>query len=246
MSLKPLPINTAYTVHEILIPSKGKKYRFRPFLVKEHKMLMIAQTSEDNMTMLNTLKAIIGSCCVEDDPPLDVDSLATFDFEYLLIKLRSISVDTSVTLNVTCDDSHSGFPEETRTTQIQLNLDDIEIVGIQQYSTKVKLSDDLFVIMKLPTLSMVDSIPEPNDYEGNLKKVAQQIDKICTTEEVFDVSEYSLSDMEQWLEQLTEEQLQNLLQYFNSIPYCRIKVEWTCPHCGKRNVRYIEGISYFF
>ena len=100
--------------------------------------------------------------------------------------------------------------------------------------------------MKLPTLSMVDSIPEPNDYEGNLKKVAQQIDKICTTEEVFDVSEYSLSDMEQWLEQLTEEQLQNLLQYFNSIPYCRIKVEWTCPHCGKRNVRYIEGISYFF
>lgn len=246
MSLRPLPANTAYTIYEILVPSKGKKYRFRPFLVKEHKMLMIAQSSADNMVMLNTLKSIISNCCVEDNPSLDVDSLATFDFEYLLIKLRSISVDTNVTLNVTCSDLHDGYPEETRTTQIQLNLDNIEIVGIDQYSTKVKLSDDLFVIMKLPTMAMIDSIPEPNDYEGNLKKVAAQIDKIFNNDEVFDVSEYTIDDLEQWLEQLTEDQLQNLLKYFNSIPYCQIKVEWTCPHCGKRNIRYIKGISYFF
>lgn len=244
MSLKPLPINTAYTVHEILIPSQGKKLRFRPFLVKENKMLMIAQASEDTTQMLETLKAIIGSCCVEEHP-LDVDKLATFDFEYLLIKLRSISIDHNVELNVTCSDPHSGFEQSTRTTQLLLDLDNIEIVGLENYSTKVKLSDDLFVIMKVPSLEMLDSIPDIENYKDNLSMVAAQLDKICTTEEVFDCSEYSLEQVEQWLEQLTSTQLENLLAYFQSIPYCRIKVEWTCPHCGKRNVRYIEGITYF-
>lgn len=244
MSLKPLPINTAYTVHEILIPSLGKKLRFRPFLVKENKMLMIAQASEDNMQMLNTLKAIIASCCVEEQP-LNVDQLATFDFEYLLIKLRSISVDSNVELNVTCSDPHSGFDQSTRTTQLLLDLNNIEIVGLENYSTKVKLSDDLYMIMKVPSLDMIENIPESTDYEGNLSNVAAQLDKICTQEEVFDCSEYSLDQVEQWLEQLTSAQLEKLIEYFQSIPYCRIKVEWTCPHCGKRNVRYIEGITYF-
>ena len=245
MSLKPLPINTAYTIHEILVPSLGKKLRFRPFLVKENKMLMIAQQSGDTEQMFNTLKGVIGSCCVED-PPLDVDNLATFDMEYLLIKLRSISIDNIVTLSVTCDDPHNGYPEETRKTEINLNLDDIEIVGLDKYNTKVKLSDDLYVIMKMPTLSMLDTIPQPGDYQGNLEKVALQIDKICTADEVFDVSEYTNEQLEQWIEQLTEEQLEKFLEYFQNIPYCRIKVEWTCPHCGKRNIRYIEGVSYFF
>lgn len=246
MALKPLPTNTSYTVHEILIPSKRKKYRFRPFLVRENKMLMIAQASEDTTEMLNTLKAIIQNCCLED-PPLDVDQLATFDFEYLLIQLRSISVDNMVNLTVTCDDEHSGFPPETRTTQVQLDLQNIEVVGLEKYNTQVKLSDDLYVIMKLPTLGMLTSLPQPTDYQGNLEKVGAQIDKICTADgEVFDASEYTTEQIESWLEQLTEQQLQALVEYFDSIPYCRIKVEWSCPHCGKRNVRYIEGISYFF
>lgn len=245
MSLRPLPQNTAYTIHEILVPSMRNKLRFRPFLVKENKMLMIAQASEDIGEMINTLKGIIGNCCVEQTP-LDVDSLATFDLEYLLIQLRCISIDQMINVSVTCDDPHSGFDPSTRQTEIQLNLQDVEIVGLDKYDTKVKLSDDLYVIMKVPTLNMLQSIPQPNDYEGNLQKVAMQIDKICTPDEVFEGSEYSTDQLEQWLEQLTETQLENLLKYFSSIPYCRIKVEWTCPHCGKRNIRYVEGISYFF
>lgn len=245
MALKPLPINNAYTVHEILIPSQGKKLRFRPFLVKENKMLMIAQASEDVDEMLETLKAIIQSCCLEEKT-LDVDKLATFDFEYLLVMLRSISIDQSIDLNVTCDDPHEGYPEQTRTTQIRLDLSNIEVVGIKDYTTKVKLSDDLYVLMKLPTIGLLDCIPTHVSFEDDLKRLASQIDKICTAEEVFDVSEYSTDDIENWLEQLTEQQLENLVKYFNSIPFCRIKVEWTCPHCGKHNVRWIQGISHFF
>ena len=96
------------------------------------------------------------------------------------------------------------------------------------------------------TLQMIETMPLPGDYQGNLENVAWQIDKICTTDEVFDVSEYTNQQLEQWIEQLTEEQLEKFFEYFQNIPYCRIKVEWTCPHCGKRNIRYIEGISYFF
>jgi len=245
MSLKALPVNTAYSVHQILVPSLGKKLRFRPFLVKENKMLMIAQASENVDTMIDTLKQIIANCCVESEP-LDVDNLATFDLEYLLVKLRVISVDDSITLEVTCDDPHDGYDEKTRKTRVHLNLDDIEIVGLKDYTRKIKLSDDLYVLMKLPSLGMLNNIPEGNDIDANLSKLGAQIDKICTSEEVFDASEYTPAEILNWLLGLTETQLANLLKYFENIPYCRIKVEWTCPHCGKRNIRYIEGLSYFF
>lgn len=242
---RPLPTNTSYTVHTIKIPSTGRQVKFRPYLVRENKMLMIAQQSQDNRVMLDTLKEIIRSCCV-DDHPVDVEKLATFDFEYLLVKLRSISVDSHVEVNVVCQDHHDGFDPKTRDATILLDLDNIEVVGIDQYSTKVKLDDDLVVLMKQPSLDMIDSVPNDDDFQGNLKLVANQIDKICQGEEVYDSSEYSTDQLLQWLEQLTGQQLGKLLDYFNHIPYCRIKLEWTCPHCGKRNVRYIEGISYFF
>lgn len=243
--LKPLPTNTSYTVHEILIPSMGKKLRFRPFLVKENKALMIAQASNDQLVMLNTLKSIVASCCVEQQP-LDVDQLATFDFEYLLIRLRSISVDNNVTLNVVCEDPHDGMPEQSRTSQVLLNLDNIEVIGLEKYKTKIRLSDDLFVLMKKPTMEMLEEQEEVTDYESNIHHVMKQIDKICTDDEVYDVSEYTEQQLLDWIDGLTDTQLQNMLEYFNTIPYCRIKVEWTCPVCGKRNVRYIEGVSSFF
>lgn len=243
--LKPLPSNTSYTVHEILIPSMGKKLRFRPFLVKENKSLMIAQASNDQMIMLNTLKSIVASCCVEDTP-IDVDQLATFDFEYLLIRLRSISVDNNVTLNVVCEDQHDGYPEQSRTTQVLLDLNNIEVIGLDKYRTKIELSDDLFVLMKKPMMGMLEDVEESTDYESNLHRVMKQIDKICTAEEVFDASEYTDQMLLDWIDGLTDTQLQNMLSYFETIPYCRIKVEWTCPVCGKRNVRYIEGVSSFF
>lgn len=243
--IKPLPPNTSYIVHEFLVPSMGKKLRFRPFLVKENKALMIAQSSNDQMVMLNTLKTIIASCCVEDQP-IDVDQLATFDFEYLLIKLRSISIDNNVTLNVTCADLHDGMDPQTRVSQVLLDINNIEVIGLEKYKTKIKLSDDMFVLMKKPTMSMVDNITAATDYESSIRRVMHQIDKICYDEEVYDIGDYSEQQLLDWIDGLTESQLQSMLEYFDSIPYCRIKVEWTCPVCGKRNTRYIEGVSSFF
>ncbi len=243
--LKPLPTNNSYTVHEILVPSLNKKLRFRPFLVKDNKALMIAQNSGDIDIMLDTLKSIIQSCCVESEP-LDADKLATFDFEYLLIKLRSISVDPRITLNVKCQFEHSGMDPKTRDHQVMMDLNSVEVVGLEQYKTKIDLGDGLYVLMKQPTMDMIDNVPDPTDYEGNLRKVLVQIDKICTEDEVYDVSEYTEEMLLDWIGDLTDTQLEKLVGYFRSIPYCRIKVEWTCPVCGQRNIQYIEGISYFF
>lgn len=245
MAIKPLPVVQNYTVHQILIPSLHRKYRFRPFLVKENKMLMVAQASNDVTVMLDTLKAIVANCCVETEP-LDVDKLVTFDFEYLLIKLRAISIDNRVEMNVTCSDPHDGFDEATRKTTVLLDLNSIEVVGLKDYSPKVVLDDDLVVIMKQPTIETITNIPSADDYQGNLAIVGAQIDKICTADEVFLGSDYTQEQLEQWLEMLTSDQLAKLQHYFDTIPYCRIKVEWTCPHCGTRNIRYLEGVSSFF
>ena len=245
--MKQLPINTGYTVHEILVPSLGKKLRFRPFLVRENKALMIAQSSENVIEQLNTLKSIVQATCVEDQT-LDVDKLTTFDFEYLLIMLRSISIDKNITLKVTCDndEAHEGMEDQPRETNVLLDLTTVEVVGLKDYNPKVKLSDDLMVIMKITNVEMLDNLPNNNDIEQDLKAVSMQIDKICTTEEVFDASEYTPEQMLDWIENLTQQQLNNLLDYFKHIPYCRLRVEWTCPTCGKKNIQYIEGISYFF
>ena len=217
MSLKKLPTNNGYTIHQILVPSLGKKFRFRPFLVKENKALMVAQGSGDPNQILDTMRAIIESCCVEKDG-IDGDKLATFDFEWLMVKLRSISIDDKITVNVICDDPHEGRSPETRKQQLLVDLDNVELVDIDKYNPRVELSKNLVVM----------------------------IDKIYSDEEVYDMSEYSDEDIVDWISNLTESQFDKLFAYFDHIPYCRLVIEWTCPVCGKKNIRTVEGTENFF
>lgn len=248
----PKPIN--YSIHEILIPSIGKKLRFRPFLVKEYKALTIAEGSKDPREMLNTLKGIIQSTCLEKTP-IDVDNLATFDFEYILIKLRSISVGSNVQLSIKCQhpEAHEGMDADSLQCDVMLDLNNIEVVGLKDYKTKIKLSDDCVVIMKKPTVELVDQLArieqEGDDYEFIVERLAKQIDKIATGEEVFEVAdnpEFNIDEVRDWIDNLTEEQYSKLNDYFKTIPYCRIKIEWTCPVCGNSNTIYIQGLDYFF
>lgn len=245
MSLKKLPTNNGYTIHQILVPSLGKKLRFRPFLVKENKALMVAQGSGDPNQILDTMRAIIESCCVEKDG-IDGDKLATFDFEWLMVKLRSISIDDKITVNVICDDPHEGRSPETRKQQLLVDLDNIELVDIDKYNPRVELSKNLVVMMKVPTIDTVKNLPTGDDVDDSIKRIAMQIDKIYSDEEVYDMSEYSDEDIVDWISNLTESQFDKLFAYFDNIPYCRLVIEWTCPVCGKKNIRTVEGTENFF
>ena len=247
-----IPLPTDYTVFRFLIPSMGIEKKFRPFTVKENKALLAAQSTDEETVMLDTLIQIINNCCV-DNEPIDAAALALFDIEYLLIKLRGISIGEESTLLIECSDPHDGFTESTRQNEVVMSLDNIEVQGLDQYSTKIRLSNDMVVNMKVPTIELAKKLKSV-ELDASLDvmldvvthNISVLIDNICTVDEVIEASSCTVNDIREWLESLTDEQFLKLYRYFSSIPKCRIKIEWTCPHCGKRNLHYVEGMSYFF
>ena len=245
-----IPLPTDYTVYRFLIPSLGVEKRFRPFTVKENKALLTAQSVDDHNVMMDTLKVIINSCCLDD---IDVDSLALFDAEYLLIKLRAISIGNESSLILTCPDPHDGHPEKTRQSEVFVDLDNIEVVGLDKYKSTIRLSDSMMVKLNPPTLDLIKKLKQLPDnatfeqrFEIAVHNIRALMKSIVTEDEVIEIAECSAREVHEWLESLTEDCFALLHDQLQNIPYCRIKIDWVCPFCGKRNVRYLEGLSYFF
>lgn len=250
--MKNLPVND-YTIYTFKIPSTGEEKRFRPFVMKENKALLIAQASEDDNIMLNTLKSVLQSTCMDD---IDVDALSSFDCEYLLIKLRSISISDSVMVTFMCNgDSEKHDTQKSREYTTKLDLGKIEVVGLDKFSLDIKMSENLYVKMKLPTLETIRKITsfsngnnsDEDVFDALIPIVASLIDYIADGEEVIRIDdEVSNEELIEWIEQLTQDQFDKLITFCKSIPYCRTIVEWDCPLCGHHNVRVISGISSFF
>jgi len=240
-----IPSNS-HPTYEILIPSLNKKFKFRPFLMKENKALMLAQVSEDDTIILNTLKEVVKSCCLDE---IDVSKLAIFDFEFILCHLRSISVGNRVVLRLECDgesEAHDANPE-SREANVVLNLENVEVSGIDSFTYDLHLSPELMVHMKPPFLEdFIKHRNEENTIEKGMRIVANQIDKIYTKEETIECSEHSTEEIIEWIESLTLEQYEILASWFANIPEAVIKVEWDCPTCGKHNVRLLKGFLDFF
>ena len=244
--MKTLP-TSEYPIYTILIPSLKRECRFRPLIVKEEKALMIAQAEENNKLMLETLRSVIGSCLMETD--VDVDELSLFDCEYLLVKLRAISIGEEVTVMLKCSDPHEGH-EQSRLFGVACNLNNVKVIGLENYNPNVKINDNLMVHMVAPTIdSMLFATEETEDiseYEKNFRLVASLIKEIITKDEVIDCSEFSVDEMCEWLEGLPADGYEKILNFFNNLPRVVLQVEWDCPYCGKHNVRLLSGLSVFF
>lgn len=241
-----------YTIYTFKIPSTGEEKRFRPFLVKENKALMIAQATEDELVMIETLKNIIQGTCMDD---IDVEQLATFDCEYLLLMLRSVSMGDTVELYFYCDaennEFHKSEDDENRKVIIPFNLGEVSIENIEGYSRDLRLSDTLMLRMAIPNLTMVRKISELKEGDGiddYIKVIASSIEQIITDEEMINLADGEISNEElvEWLEMLTQEQFDIIINFFKNIPFCCMEVKWKCPVCGKENVRKVGGLLSFF
>lgn len=230
------------------IPSQNmKEYRFRPFRMRENQALLAAESTDDEVTMVETLKQVIRVCCLDD---LDVDNLACWDIEYLLLKLRSVSIVNTVDYYFYCEDeeAHKADPDSARQL-IRLNLDNVEVVNGDKYTNEIQLADDYVLVMKTPTLQLIedmDAVRESDQFNAIINVVAHTLDKLITKHEVIDFSEFSIQEVVDWLMDLSGEMYQKILDFYADLPYCRIKVEWTCPVCGKKNVQYVNGFLNFF
>jgi ribosomal protein L44E len=235
-----LPLNTS-PVYRLKVPSTGIDINYRPFLIKEEKMLLIAQQSEDPLVMVESLKDVIASCVKSD---INVESLATFDLEYIFTQIRAKSVGEHVDLTLMCDTC----VDEKAQSNVTIDLTKIQVEKPEGHTNKISLYDDVGIVMKYPTFDVLKKLESVNvsDLEEVFDVVVKCIDSVYTTDEVFHASEQTPEELMEFLNNLSSEQFANVQKFFETMPRIKYNIEYDCPVCKKHHVKSLEGLSNFF
>jgi hypothetical protein len=235
-----LPVQNT-PIYNLEIPSTKEKFKFRPFLVKEEKALMLAQQSEDVDVMTDTLKSIIESCAKSK---IDVDSLATFDLEYIFCQIRAKSVGEVIDLIFSCDDCD----DPKAAVKISFDVTTINVKYKEGHEKKIKLFDDVGIVMKYPNIKTLNKLltTDLTDTGAVTKTIAECIDFIYNSEEVFYAKEQSVEDLVEFINNLTTEQFSRIENFFATMPRMEEPVKYSCPVCKKEHDKILTGLSNFF
>lgn len=223
-----------HPTYSLSIPSTKQKVSIRPFTVQEEKLLLMARQSENADDAINTIKQIITNCVIE---PIDVDKLATFDIEYLFIKLRAKSVGEVVELDYK-------DPETDESIKFKINLDDIEIKYKENHNNKFNISNDIGVVMRYPTLGELKQIENDAYADKSVTNILSKcIDKIYDNETVY--SDYTESELIEFINSLPMESMVKIREFFETMPSLEhhVKVK---NKAGKEISVELKGINNFF
>jgi hypothetical protein len=211
---------------DVTIPSTKKDAKFRPFLVKEEKILLIAQSGGSKREMVNSLKQVINNCVTMlDGTDVDVDALTTFDLEYIFLKIRSKSVENVVKLKYL---DH----EDEKEYEFEVRLDDIAIKYSPDHSNKVKINDDIGIVLRYPTASIINTFDKEEDEdlsetEISIAMVKHCIDKIYDKEQVYLVSECAPGELDEFIDSMNVKAFEGIQKFFESMPTMYHKIEYT-------------------
>ena len=237
----PLP-KIATPVYELELPSTGQTIEYRPFLVKEEKVLVIALESEDTKQITTAIKNVIKNCIKTKD--IKVENLPTFDIEYLFLNIRGKSVGEMIEVNVTCpDDGVTQVP-------IKINLDDIQVQKNEEHTNRIKVDDSIMMEMKYPSLDQFIKnnfdFDEKNAMDQSFDLIATCIDKIFTEDEVWAVEDCSKKEIVEFLEQMNSSQFKEIEKFFETMPKLSHSIKVKNPKTKKENEVVIEGLAGFF
>ena len=240
----PLPkINTP--TYELTLPSNRKKVRYRPFLVREEKILVLALESEDQKQITDAIIQIIGDCLITKN--IDVTKLPTFDIEYLFLNVRSKSVGESVEVNITC-------PDDGKTkVETSINIDDIKVVKSKDHKLIVQLDEKYSMKLKYPSLDQFIEnnfdfeMAEPNEsVSAAMSMLSSCIDMIYDQEESWDASESTKEELDEFIDQLNTKQFQQVEEFFRTMPKLSHTLKVTNPQTGVESEVVLEGLASFF
>lgn len=221
--------------YELTLPSTGEKVEYRPFLVREEKVLMIAQATGDQMDILRAVESIISDCTFGK---LEPKTLPFFDIEYVFLKLRSKSIGSKVEVQVLCPDD-----EETKVT-IEIDLETVECERNVEHTTDIKISDTIGVIMDYPRVDAMSI--DSSDTEAAFDLIASCIKQIYDADNVYDKADMDKKELNEFVESMSHEQFQKLQSFFETMPRVKKKVKVKNPKTGVSGHVVLEGMSNFF
>ena len=236
----PLP-KISTPSYELTLPSNGKKIKYRPFLVREEKILIMALETEDPKQITDAVVQILDSCILTRG--VKVQKLATFDIEYLFLNIRSKSVGESITVNVTCPD------DEKTSVEMSIDLETIKVKKNKSHQDTIKLDDNLSLKLKYPSMDQFieNNFEVGNETIGNTMKVITScIDMIYNEEESWNASESTKKELEDFIDQLNTKQFKLIENFFDTMPKLSHKVKVKNPKTDVESTILLEGLAAFF
>ena len=237
--------------YSLTLPSTGKEYKYRPFLVKEEKILLIAMESEDEKQIIDATVNIIKNCIVGE---IDIDDLPIFDIEYIFLQLRGKAKGEILELKYTCPKCKGQIP-------LAINIDEIKVEKKDGHSNKIELTDDVGVVMKYPNIEiqkkLTDIAKNTTEIEGLFETITNCVDYIYDEESTYPAKDHTKKELHDFLESINDEQFQKISKFFETAPSLKHEIELHCKNkvkgkgkekkeCGYKETTMLEGLNSFF
>ena len=227
----------ATPTYELEIPSSKDKLTYRPFLVKEEKILLLANESEEESETINAIKQIINNCTFEK---LNVDSLALFDLEYIFLRIRAKSVGEIVSLKLLCSDDNETYAD------VSLDLEEVNVDFPVNHTNKIELTDTVGILMRYPKFSLVKLSTDGSETEYIFKMIKECIDQIYDGDMIHERTDFNEQELDEFLESLSSEHFKLLQEFFETMPKLKHEVKFKNPKTKKQNKMTLEGMQSFF
>ena len=233
MSLPTINVPT----YELEVPSTKDKVTYRPFLVKEEKILLLANESGEETDIINAIKQIINNCTYEK---VDVEHFALFDLEYVFLKIRSKSVGEITNLRLLCQDDGETY------ANVEVNLEEIKVHFPKEHTNNLQLTDQIGILMRYPQFNLVRISTEGSDTEYIFRMIKECVSQIYDGDTVHERADFNDKELDDFLESLTSDHFKLLQGFFETMPKLQHEVKFKNPKTKKNNKLMLEGLNSFF
>ena len=230
-------------VYEAILPSTEKVIKYRPFLVKEEKILLTALEADDTKALSGAVKQIVNNCVQGE---LDVDKLPTFDIEYLFLRLRAKSVGEKVTVGLKpwgCPNNEGKLCENT--TEIEINLEEVKVDKKKAPSPKIMLDDKIGIKMKYPNIDTINLTGTTSEAAG-MDVIKGCVDMIFTEEDTHERDSFTDEELDEFIDSLNSQQFNLVKDFFDNMPILKHTVKYKCNTCGEKKETILQGLNSFF
>ena len=230
-----LPVINTPT-YELEVPSTKEQLKYRPFLVKEEKILLMAMEEEDQKHMVNAVRTIVDNCTFKT---LEIKKMPMFDLEYVFLNIRAKSVGEVASVKVLCDD------EEDTYAEVDIPLEEIEVKFQKGHTNIIKLTKDISIEMSYPTFEMLDNF-DAEDTKGIFDLMGKCVERVVDGETIHERADFNKKELTDFLDSLNTKQFADVQAFFETMPKLSHIVEFTNPKTKKKHKKTLEGLNSFF